>query len=322
MSGDVMAQEGLKTAIVLLFTIYSAAVCPLRRCNATPCLRILVDRPRAAGVITSDRKPRAVITSRYIQVARGERWGGDVSCPVRAHCRLLQLCTRHRSCSHRSEVGRRGAKGMASQRTAVVTGGTGYVATELIAQLLARGYAVRATLRSDPDGPRGSALRSLAAAPAATAAGGSLELVRVADLADPGPALHTALEGAGVLFHVASPFRFDGDPSDDIVRPAVEGTRAVLTAAAKHKGAGGLRRVVVTSSVCAIHDMRRAQPPKAEQYNEQDWNETSTIKDEAYWVSKVCMCVGGWVRVWAGRRGGNGRCPAALVPRTCMLQQT
>jgi hypothetical protein len=36
----------------------------------------------------------------------------------------------------------------------------------------------------------------------------------------------------------------------DIVQPAVQGTRTVLEAAAKYKGAGGLRRVVVTSSVC------------------------------------------------------------------------
>lgn len=40
-----------------------------------------------------------------------------------------------------------------------------------------------------------------------------------------------------------------GDPVKDIVQPAVQGTRTVLEAAARHKGAG-LRRVVVTSSVC------------------------------------------------------------------------
>lgn len=40
-----------------------------------------------------------------------------------------------------------------------------------------------------------------------------------------------------------------GDPKLDIVQPAVEGTKTVLRAAAKHKG-DGLQRVVVTSSVC------------------------------------------------------------------------
>jgi nucleoside-diphosphate-sugar epimerase len=42
---------------------------------------------------------------------------------------------------------------------------------------------------------------------------------------------------------------FSGDPKLDIVQPAVEGTKTVLQAAAKHK-ASGLQRVVVTSSVC------------------------------------------------------------------------
>lgn len=40
-----------------------------------------------------------------------------------------------------------------------------------------------------------------------------------------------------------------GDPKLDIVQPAVEGTKTVLQAAAKHKDSG-LKRVVVTSSVC------------------------------------------------------------------------
>jgi hypothetical protein len=45
------------------------------------------------------------------------------------------------------------------------------------------------------------------------------------------------------------PCRFDGDPNLDIVQPAIRGTRTVLEAAAKQKQ-HGLKRVVVTSSVC------------------------------------------------------------------------
>jgi nucleoside-diphosphate-sugar epimerase len=112
-----------------------------------------------------------------------------------------------------------------------------------------------------------------------------LQLVQVADLQQPSEALDTAISGANYLFHVASPFRFDGDPNNDIVQPAVQGTRTVLEAAAKHKD--GLRRVIVTSSVCAIHDMNRKQQPKHEQFCEEDWNEVSQIDSEAYWVSKV-----------------------------------
>jgi hypothetical protein len=52
-------------------------------------------------------------------------------------------------------------------------------------------------------------------------------------------------------------------------------------------------RVVVTSSVCAIHDMLQKQAPAAGpggRYTEADWNEVSTPEAEPYWVSKV----GGW----------------------------
>jgi nucleoside-diphosphate-sugar epimerase len=75
-----------------------------------------------------------------------------------------------------------------------------------------------------------------------------LDLVQVPDLQQGSEALDTALAGSQYVFHVASPFRFDGDPDLDIVQPAVRGTKAVLEAAAKQKP--GLKRVVVTSSVC------------------------------------------------------------------------
>eukprot|EP00878_Enallax_costatus_P022230 GHUV01023574.1.p1 GENE.GHUV01023574.1~~GHUV01023574.1.p1 ORF type:complete len:154 (+),score=30.10 GHUV01023574.1:333-794(+) len=125
--------------------------------------------------------------------------------------------------------------------SACVTGATGYVASELIRQLLSRGYSIKATVRCAPDSQRVQFLRDLTGS-------SSLELVQVPDLQQHSEALDAAIAGAQYLFHVASPFRFDGDPNNDIVQPAVQGTRTVLEAAAKHKP--GLQRVVVTSSVC------------------------------------------------------------------------
>lgn len=90
--------------------------------------------------------------------------------------------------------------------TACVTGATGYVASELIRQLLSRGYAVKATVRCAPESPRLQYLRNLAAK-----SDGSLELVQVPDLEKPSDALEKALQGASYVFHVASPFRFDGE---------------------------------------------------------------------------------------------------------------
>lgn len=57
-----------------------------------------------------------------------------------------------------------------------------------------------------------------------------------------------ACEGVEVVFHVASPHRNWAKDPDEIVRPAVEGTRNVLDAAR----AAGVRRVVVTSSGAAV----------------------------------------------------------------------
>lgn len=178
---------------------------------------------------------------------------------------------------------------MPPQKTACVTGATGYVASELIRQLLGRGYAVKATVRCAVDAKRLQYLRDQA-----EKSEGSLQLVQVPDIEHDSEALDGALAGVAYVFHVASPFRFDGamvgvpeslsvpemgqaaaqgtgnlqqegmaneaidkgavsapagDPKLDIVQPAVEGTKTVLRAAAKHKGAG-LQRVVVTSSVC------------------------------------------------------------------------
>jgi nucleoside-diphosphate-sugar epimerase len=82
----------------------------------------------------------------------------------------------------------------------------------------------------------------------AQSSSGSLDLVQVPDLQQASEALDSALAGSQYVFHVASPFRFDGDPELDIVQPAVHGTEVVLEAAAKQKPA--VKRVIVTSSVC------------------------------------------------------------------------
>ena len=60
-----------------------------------------------------------------------------------------------------------------SERTATVTGATGYVASELIRQLLERGYRIKATVRCAPDDPRLAPLLR-----AAEGSEGSLELVQ------------------------------------------------------------------------------------------------------------------------------------------------
>lgn len=169
------------------------------------------------------------------------------------------------------------------EKTATVTGATGFVASELVRQLLERGYHVKATCRCATDSPRlASLLRAAEGGP------GTLQLVQVGTILERTLALDAALAGSRYVFHVASPFRFDGDPQKDVIEPAIEGTRTVLQAAAAATPKPA--RVVVTSSVCAIHDQHQKHQPAAgpgARYTEEDWNAVSTADKEPYWVSKI-----------------------------------
>jgi nucleoside-diphosphate-sugar epimerase len=99
--------------------------------------------------------------------------------------------------------------------------------------------------------------------------------------------------GCDYVFHVASPFFIEAtDPHADLIAPALSGTINVMTAAADAIKAPGsrLRRVVLTSSVAAVHGEYAAPPTRGpgELYSEDDFNTTSTIENgQAYHLSKV-----------------------------------
>ena len=123
----------------------------------------------------------------------------------------------------------------------LVTGGTGYVAGWCIAELLGRGYDVRATVR---DASRGDRVRRAVATVSDRV--DHLEFA-VADLtADDG--WKAAMDGCEYVLHVASPLGADTagakDEAQALLVPARDGTVRVLRAAA----AAGVRRVVMTSA--------------------------------------------------------------------------
>jgi nucleoside-diphosphate-sugar epimerase len=129
----------------------------------------------------------------------------------------------------------------------LVTGGSGYLGTQLITALLRGGREVRATVRS-LDGEAGVV--------AAVRHGGAddtgLELVAADLTSDDGwPA---ALEGVEEVHHVASPIPSaqPKDP-DELIVPARQGTVRVLKAARD----AGARRVVLTSLFAAVGYCRR-----------------------------------------------------------------
>lgn len=113
---------------------------------------------------------------------------------------------------------------------AYVTGANGFVGANLVRELLAHGWGVRALLRSEP-GP--------------TLAGLDVEVVRGDLLA---PDLAAAMRGCDAVFHVAAHYSLWRRERASVMRSNVEGTRNVLQAAR----AAGVRRVVHTSSVAAI----------------------------------------------------------------------
>ena len=139
----------------------------------------------------------------------------------------------------------------------LVTGGSGYLGTQLVAALLRDGRQVRATVRSlDSEADVRAAVRHGAADDA------GLEVVTAGLTADDGWDAATA--GCEEVHHVASPMAQPDNPEEVIV-PAREGTLRVLRAARD----AGVRRVVLTSSFAAVG---YSPKPDAE-YTEADWTD-------------------------------------------------
>jgi nucleoside-diphosphate-sugar epimerase len=161
----------------------------------------------------------------------------------------------------------------------LVTGASGYVGTQLIAELLRpnSGHTgqqpVRAQVRSaaKEDGLRAALRRG-------DADDTGLEVVTADLTSDDG--WSKAMAGVDEVYHVASPIPAaqPKDP-DELVVPAREGTLRVLRAAR----AAGARRVVLTSSFAAI-----GYTPKPEaEFTEDDWTDPDMPGLAAYPRSKT-----------------------------------
>jgi dihydroflavonol-4-reductase len=162
----------------------------------------------------------------------------------------------------------------------LVTGGSGYVGTQLIAALLRTGSPVRATVRSTD---REAGLRAAVRRGDADDAG--LELA-VADLsADDG--WKAAMAGCEEVHHVASPIPYvQPEDPDDLIVPAREGALRVLRAARD----AGARRVVLTSSFAAIG----YTPKPGAEFTEADWTDPDTPGLAAYPRSKAIAERAAW----------------------------
>ena len=100
--------------------------------------------------------------------------------------------------------------------------------------------------------------------------------------------LDKAVEGMDFVVHTASPVPGKGEPKDPniFIRPAVEGTLAILAAAYKHK----VKRVVITSSLSSVV-MKNTENIK-EIYTEDDWSDLEACS--AYDKSKTMAEKAAW----------------------------
>lgn len=145
--------------------------------------------------------------------------------------------------------------------TILVTGGSGFIGSHTILQLLGAGHRVRTTVRSlKREGDVRAMLKEGGAEP------GDRLLFVAADLTNDS-GWREAVSGCEYVLHVASPLpeRVPKDENELIV-PAREGTLRVLRAS--HDA--GVKRVVLTSSFAAIgYGQKQRNTP----FNETDWTD-------------------------------------------------
>jgi nucleoside-diphosphate-sugar epimerase len=176
-------------------------------------------------------------------------------------------------------------------QTILVTGGSGFIGSHCILQLLAAGNQVRTTIRNlKREGDVRAMLKVGGAEP-----GDRLSFL-AADLENDA-GWREAVAGCDFVLHVASPL----PPSvpkheDELIIPAREGTLRVLRASRD----AGVKRVVLTSSFAAIgygHKVRETP------FNETDWTDPAGDDVAPYTKSKTLAECAAWD--FLAREGGS-----------------
>jgi nucleoside-diphosphate-sugar epimerase len=175
--------------------------------------------------------------------------------------------------------------------TVLVTGGSGFIGSHAVLQLLTAGHQVRTTVRnSKREADVRAMLKEGGAGPA-----NRLSFF-AADLAEDA-GWPTAVAGCDYVLHVASPL----PPSvpnheDELIIPAREGTLRVLRASRD----AGVKRVVVTSSFAAIGYGRKEQNAP---YTEADWTPLNGEFVAPYQKSKTLAERAAWDFIASEGRG-------------------
>ena len=168
-----------------------------------------------------------------------------------------------------------------AQETVLVTGGSGYIGSWCVIELLRRGYAVRTTVRDLKSEPRARA------AIVALAGNQGVLSFHAADLTrDEG--WNEAAAGCDYVLHVASPLGV-AEPKDpnELIVPARDGALRAVGAAIRAE----VKRVVMTSSVAATGRGHNAPDGVAD---ETVWSDGEDPRIGAYARSKTLAERAAW----------------------------
>jgi nucleoside-diphosphate-sugar epimerase len=166
--------------------------------------------------------------------------------------------------------------------TVLVTGGSGFVGSHCILQLLAAGHQVRTTVRSLK---RESEVRAMLKE-GGVDAGNRVSFFAANLENDAG--WSDAIKGCDYVLHVASPFPTTiPKHEDELIVPAREGALRVLRLARD----AGVKRVVLTSSFAAVG---YGQEPRKTPFDETNWTDANNKEVAPYAKSKTIAERAAW----------------------------